>query len=103
MAICRVKSGVPECPAALGRCAQAVDEALVERGVKERAACLLPFGRAPAKPVIELVAGQEAVIGTLKINSYPNFLAHRQFTWRLRNSRILRVASVAASSLYSSQ
>jgi len=49
------------------------------------------------------VAGQEAVIGTLKINSYPNFLAHRQFTWRLRNSRILRVASVAASSLYSSQ
>jgi hypothetical protein len=69
LAICRLKSGVPECPAALGRRAQAVDEALVERGVKERAACLLPFGRAPAKPVIELVAGHEAVIGTLKINS----------------------------------
>jgi hypothetical protein len=29
--------------------------------------------------------------------------APAQFRWRLRNSRILRVASVAASSLYSSQ
>ena len=32
-----------------------------------------------------------------------SILALPQFRWRLRNSRILRVASVAASSLYSSQ
>jgi hypothetical protein len=32
-----------------------------------------------------------------------SILAHPQFRWRLRNSRNLQVASVAAPSLYSSQ
>jgi hypothetical protein len=48
----------------------------------------------------------EPIEGTLREATFAqvrSILVYLQFRWRLRNSRILRVASVAASSLYSAQ
>ena len=51
------------------------------------------YGEAPFGPALLVTQEPEE----------KSILAHPQFRWRLRNSRIQRVASVAASSLYSSQ
>src|SRR5262245_6087215 len=52
----------------------------------------------PDSPILNLTCPPAGVHSKEK-----SILTHPQFRWRLRNSRILRLASVAASSLYSYQ
>jgi hypothetical protein len=62
------------------------------------------FAAAARLSVVEGAADPlTAAIPLPQLTQEKSILAHSQFRWRLRNSRILRLASAAASSLYSSQ
>ena len=56
-----LEARVPERPTAIGRRTQAVDEAGIERGSKQRPVLFVSLGRSPADPVKEFVAGQQRI------------------------------------------
>jgi hypothetical protein len=64
-----LEARITERPTAIRRRAQAIDEALVERGAKQVPVLLLPLGRRSAEPVVELVSGQQRIGGALCVGA----------------------------------